>query len=55
MLVFRIPDITLQTEDTLNDIEYWMYSTGVVSGIPRSVNPPFKLITNGNKFIKSLN
>ena len=39
MLVFQAPsDITLQTEDTLNDIEYWMYSTGVVSGIPRS-NP----------------
>ena len=41
MLVFQAPsDIALQTEDTLNDIEYWMYSTGIVSGIPRPANPP---------------
>ena len=47
MLVFQAPsDITLQTEDTLNDIEYWMYSTGVVSGIPRPANPPASSINN---------
>ena len=41
MLVFQAPNpIQLAGNDTLNDIEYWMYSEGNVLGIPRAPNPP---------------
>ena len=41
MLVFDTSNpILLQSEDTLNEIEYWMYSEGNVLGIPRQANPP---------------
>ena len=32
--------IDLSVEDTLNEIEYWMYSQGDVLGIARQANPP---------------
>ena len=41
MLVFDSGNpITLNAEDNLNEIEYWMYSEGNVLGIPRLPNPP---------------
>ena len=41
MLVFDSGNpISLSAEDSINDVEYWMYTEGNVLGIPRQANPP---------------
>ena len=41
MLVFQAPsNISLSSNSSLTNIEYWMYTEGNVLGIPRLANPP---------------